>query len=216
MIPKIIHLCWFGGSKFPESVEICIASMKKHNPDYQIMIWNEENYDVNKCRFTSEAYREKKFAFVSDVCRLEVLQQYGGVYLDTDVEILKSFDPLLDNDFFLGRESLTLLCTAVIGCVPNHPLTAELLTYYSSKSFYRYPLLKSFYKKINKTPNTVIISKMLSNNGLLKDNSCQRIDKYNLVIYPTYYFSPIDYKTKVFNKSEDTYCIHHFTTTWKK
>lgn len=216
MIPKIIHLCWFGGKDFPESVRICVESMKQHNPDYTIMIWNEDNYDINKIRFTREAYQEKKYAFVSDVCRLEVLATYGGIYLDTDVEVLKSFDNLLKNDFFLGRESNVLLCTAVIGVIPNHPLLLELLSYYDMKSFYRYPFIKRFYKKINKTPNTIIISKLLKKYGLKDVNEYQCLQNFNLSIYPTYYFSPIDYKTKVFTESEETYCIHHFTTTWKK
>ena len=102
MIPKIIHYCWFGGKPFPSAVQKCIDSWKKYLPDYEIREWNETNYDLDKCKFAKEAYDQKKWAFVTDFVRLDVVYQYGGIYFDTDVEVIKSFDDLLNNKAFLG------------------------------------------------------------------------------------------------------------------
>ena len=107
MIPKIIHYCWFGKKEFPKLVHNCIESWKKYLPDYEIMFWNESNFDINMLDYTKEAYDNKKFAFVSDVCRVYVLKVYGGVYLDTDVELLKNLDLLLNNKFFFAIEKDT-------------------------------------------------------------------------------------------------------------
>ena len=105
MIPKVIHYCWFGKNPEPDDVKQCIASWHKYLPDYEIKRWDESNYDVHKNQYMSDAYKEKKWAFVSDYCRIDVIYQYGGIYLDTDVEVIKSFDPLLSEEMFCGFES---------------------------------------------------------------------------------------------------------------
>ena len=105
MIPKKIHYCWFGGNEMPEVVIKCIKSWKEIMPDYEIIRWDESNYDVKKCKFISDAYAEKKWAFVSDYARLDILYDHGGIYLDTDVEVLKSLNDLLDLDGFCGFET---------------------------------------------------------------------------------------------------------------
>ncbi|MDD3108561.1 MAG: glycosyltransferase, partial [Alistipes sp.] len=106
MIPKIIHYCWFGRGKMPQQAEQCLASWQKFLPDYQIMRWDEESYDFSRLAFTREAYAQRKFAFVTDVVRLEALYRYGGVYMDTDVEILRPLDDaLLSLPGFTGFES---------------------------------------------------------------------------------------------------------------
>lgn len=101
-IPKIIHYCWFGGNILPDKVQKCIESWKRYCPDYKIICWNESNYDVNKIRYTKEAYKEKKWAFVSDYARLDIIYENGGIYLDTDVELICGMDILLQNDVFLA------------------------------------------------------------------------------------------------------------------
>ena len=214
MIPKIIHLCWFGGGDYSAIMKKCLATIEEFLPEYDVMLWNEDNFNVDERRFTREAYLEKKYAFVSDVCRLQALKNYGGVYLDTDVEIKKSLDSFLAHEFFIGMESDVLVCTAVMGSVKGYPLIDELLKYYSTKSFYRYPMLKFIYKKMNTKPNTVIIAKLLLEKGFKRVNVFQELPS-GVVIYPSEYFSPIDYKTLKFTSSDNTFAIHHFTNTWK-
>ena len=214
MIPKIVHLCWFGGGEYSPLIKKCLASIEEFLPSYQIMMWNEDNFDPEERQFTREAYAEKKYAFVSDVCRLQALKDYGGLYLDTDVEIKQSFDTFLKNDFFLGMESEELVSTAVIGSIKGHPVLDYLLEYYANKSFYRYPRLKAFVKKKNITPNTKIVSKMLKSKGFVEANVYQYLED-SIVVYPTEFFSPIDYKTARFTFSDNIHAIHHFTTSWK-
>ena len=102
MIPKIIHYCWFGGAELPEKDRKCIESWKKFCPDYQIIEWNENNYDVTKNTYMYQAYQAKKWGFVPDYARLDIIYQHGGIYLDTDVELVKNLDSLLENDAFMG------------------------------------------------------------------------------------------------------------------
>ena len=105
MIPKIIHYCWFGRGEKPELAKKCIASWRKSCPDFEIREWNEGNCDYLSIPFMAEAYAAKKYAFVSDVMRLIVLEQYGGVYFDTDVEVLRDITPLLNDEGFIGFEN---------------------------------------------------------------------------------------------------------------
>ena len=130
MIPKKIHYFWFGGGSKNSLLEKCIASWRISLPDYEIIEWNETNYDVNKNPFTHKAFTEKRWAFLSDFARLDVLNQHGGIYLDTDMEVLKSLTNFLDIGFFAGMESATHLNGSIIGCVPEHWLTKEIITAY--------------------------------------------------------------------------------------
>src|SRR5215510_15199585 len=114
MIPKIIHYCWFGGNPLSELALKCIASWKKYFPNYEIKEWNESNYDVHKIPYTSEAYNAKKYAFVSDYARFDILYQYGGIYFDVDVEVIKQFGDILNDTGFMGMETLSG-CNAGLG-----------------------------------------------------------------------------------------------------
>ena len=120
-IPKIVHFCWFGGKPKSPLVESCITSWAKHLPGFSIKEWNESNYDVYAHPFTARMYKEKKWAFVSDYARLEILSKYGGVYLDTDMEILKDISPLLETSLLLGEEKTGTISAGMIGAIPNHP-----------------------------------------------------------------------------------------------
>ena len=104
MIPKIIHLCWLSGDPYPEKIQKCLASWKKHLPDYEIMLWDTNRFDVNSTAWTKEAFEAHKYAFVADYIRFYAVYHYGGIYLDSDVEVLKSFDDLLDKPYFVGEE----------------------------------------------------------------------------------------------------------------
>ena len=134
-IPKIIHLCWFGKGAFPSLTEQCVNSWKKYLPNYEIKIWNEETFDVNICAYTQKAYEEKRWAFVSDYVRLWALYQYGGIYMDTDLEVIRDFSALLNgHDFVSSYVEGGLVATAFIASNEGHPFVKRLLEYYDSES----------------------------------------------------------------------------------
>lgn len=199
MIPKIIHYCWFGNNPKPKSVLKYIDTWKKHLPDYKIKEWNENNFNIDNFQFVKEAYINRKYAFVSDVCRLYALYSEGGIYFDTDVEVIKNFDYLLSDSMFLGLESekYNRIGTSVIGAEPHNKIIAKCLEYYANKNFINND------GSFNTTPNTLLISEIL-----------EKQENKNIKIYPTDYFSPIDFETKCINKSLNTYSIHHFSGTW--
>ena len=134
-IPKIVHYCWFGGKEKPDSVKKCIESWKRYLPDYRLMEWNEDNFDIEKLQYTREAYTAGKYAFVSDVARIEALYQYGGFYMDTDVEVLKSFTPLLDSRCVLGMEEKEYVATSFMAFEKGHPLVKQFLDLYKNLTF---------------------------------------------------------------------------------
>ena len=132
---KYIHYCWFGGNSLPKLAKKCIESWKKYLPDYEIIEWNEKNFDINLCPFVKEAYDNKKWAFVSDYARLYALYKYGGLYLDTDVEILRDIEFLKNDEMFMGREDENFFATAVIGVKEeNNKYIRKILDYYDSLS----------------------------------------------------------------------------------
>ena len=136
MIPKIIHYCWFGGNPLPESAKKCIASWRKFLPDYQIKEWNEDNFDVNSIPYTQEAYEAKKYAFVSDYARFWILYKYGGLYFDTDVEVIKSFKELLENEAFAAFETEKYIAPGLVlwAKEPKNGIIGEMLSGSLSKS----------------------------------------------------------------------------------
>lgn len=139
MIPKVIHYCWFGGKPKPSSVINNISTWKKFLPDYEIIEWNENNFPTNENVFAKEAYDAKKYAFVADYCRLYVLYKCGGIYFDTDVEVIKSFNDFEEYDFFIGLEMDNQVGTSVIGSQPYHPLVRNFLEYYQDRHFMGHP-----------------------------------------------------------------------------
>ena len=210
MIPKKIHYCWFGGAELPDSVKHYIASWKKYCPDYEIIEWNEKNYDLSKINilYVQQALENKKWAFVTDFVRLDVLYRYGGIYLDTDIEIVKSFNELLRDNGFIGIESNSTLCTAVIGAVPKHPDINKILNDYNNRTF-NLPN-----GKLDMTPNSKVFRTYFSQ----KYNICnfeEGVKLEYMSIYPQTYFSPINFTTKKVNITKDTFTIHHYNGTWK-
>ena len=207
MIPKIIHYCWFGGKRLSEDAKKYIESWRKFCPDYVIMEWNEANFDVNSIPYVKEAYEQKKWAFVSDYARLYALKNYGGIYLDTDVEIIKKLDSFLQNEAFIGAESKYSICTAVIGAEKNAKFIEELMHLYDDIHFVSG-------KKIDTTPNSQRIFKYLEANYNYR-NSEFPICWNNCTLYPKDYFSPINCYTFKQEITDNTYCIHRFAGTWK-
>ena len=204
MIPKIIHYCWFGGGEMDEFTVECISTWQKNLPDFKIIKWSEENCNINEAPdFVKRAYEEKKWAFVSDYFRLYVLINYGGIYFDTDVKVLKQFDNLLDLDFFCSFESDATLCTAIIGCSKDNSILKDFIKIYSNIKF-------------SETPNSFLLFNFLKLNQLEKINiSDVHIIGDKKVIFPFYYFSPIDFYTGKDCSNDETYCVHYYKGTWK-
>lgn len=208
MIPKIIHYCWFGGKELPKEVQKCINSWKKFCPDYKIIRWDESNYDVYKNPYTRYCFENKKWAFLSDYARLDIVYSHGGIYLDTDVEIIKSWDPLLKNECFLGMEQPGCINTGLgFGAKKGNNYIKENKEYYEIT-----PFLKKNNKWI-KTTCVKITSKLLVNEGLTAENKTQTIK--NIVIYPTNFFCPKVIGTNKINITDNTYSIHHYDASWK-
>ena len=206
MIPKTIHYCWFGGQPLPNEFKKYIDSWKKYCPDYEIIEWNESNYDVNKCDFIREAYKQKKWAFVSDYARLDIIYNYGGIYLDTDVEVVKRLDGLLKNDAFMGFEKSGYVATGLgFGAKKGNMIIKENLLYYQNIHFTD--------EKINEIACPIITTNILMNYGLVKnDNKTQKLD--DILICSSDYFCPKDSKTGVISLTSNTYTIHHYSGTW--
>lgn len=202
LIPKIIHYCWFGEHSKPETVLKMIESWKKILFEYEIIEWNETNCNINKSpNFVVEAYKRKKWAFVSDYFRLKALYEYGGIYLDTDVEVLRSFTNLLANDFFMGFEDSEHLCTATIGSSKNNLIILKFMERYETYTF-------------NETPNSKLFYDYLVGNHTPDIHKEFKINDYS-VIYPVEYFSPKNFFKKKFIIPEACYSIHHYDGTWK-
>lgn len=205
-IPKIIHFCWFGGKDLPELAVKCIESWKKYCPDYTLKRWDETNFDINSNRYVKEAYQNKKFAFVSDYVRLYALYYEGGIYMDTDIEILKNIDCFLDNKAFTGFETHELIMTGVLASEKNLPAIKDMLDYYKDRSFF----LKD--GNLDLTTNVKTITDYFLSKGLILNNTKQTIEDFTF--YPKDYFSPKDFHSGVITLTENTYSIHHFNASW--
>lgn len=208
IIPKKIHYCWFGRSSKSELIEQCIYSWKKYLPEYEIIEWNEDNFDIHINAYVEEAYQEKKWAFITDYVRLYVLYNEGGIYMDTDVEVLKSLDIFLEHAAFSGFESRDGVPTGIMASVKKHPVIRELLKDYEDKHFY----LSG--GECDLTTNVVLITKYFVNNGLKLNNKKQNIN--NFLIYPQIYFCPNTFGMIFGMHSSRSYTIHHFDGSWKE
>ncbi len=210
MIPRIIHYCWFGGNPLPESVLKYIESWKKYCPDYEIKQWNEENYDYKKCPYTLEAYEAKKWAFVSDYARLDIIYNNGGIYLDTDVEIIKSLDGLLDNECFLALEQHSHLIASGLGfgAEKGNEAIKEMLDEYRDVHF----------KLANGIYNTMPPCPTRNTAPFYKHGFNLEIDKPvklgSATVYPPEYFCPYNYEDNSCNITENTVSIHHYDSSW--
>lgn len=207
-IPKIIHFCWFGNNKFPSKVSECIKSWKNVLPEYEIMMWSEANFDVNKIPFCKEAYENKKYAFVSDYVRFYALYKFGGIYLDTDVEILKSFDTFLDNEIFgfinKGNKSVV---TWFIGMTRQHEFAGRMLEYYKNRHFVKTD------GSLDLTPNTCVGELFYQMYGFSYENKNQCLAK-GCMLYSNDYVGAHNFTTGRVNISTDTYCIHWNEASW--
>lgn len=206
-IPKIIHYCWFGKGKKPDIVKKCIQSWNKNLVGYQIKEWNEENFDINYNTFIMEAYENKKYAFVSDYVRLYALYNYGGIYLDTDVEVFKDFDKYLNNESFWGFEVGNYIATSTIGAKKGSYIIKKILDSYNEKRFI------NDNGSFNITTNVKMVSKIFEDLGISLNGKYQSIHGIGS-IYPVEVFSPYDYRYYEDLRSEKTVCIHHYYKSW--
>jgi len=212
MIPKIIHYCWFGRNPLPSSAKRCINSWKKYLPDYEIKEWNEDNFDVNRIPYTRDAYAAKKYAFVSDYARFWVLYHYGGVYFDTDVEVIRPMDDIIAKGPFMGWEkpgstgAFSIAPGLGLAANKEQPLYQEILHGFEHLNFYDENGERNNYSMIP------LVTDLLTQKGLKKDGSMQVID--DVILYPSEYLCPMEYFTGKVTITDNTYAIHWYSMTW--
>ena len=216
MIPKTIHYCWFGRSPKPKLVKRCIKSWKKYCKDYKIIEWNEDNYDIDAAPlYVRQAYEQKKWAFVSDYARYDILYRFGGVYLDTDVEVIKNLDKIIEQGAYMGCEAdgdmlagRRIMVSSGLGMAApaGLPVFKEILDSYENDVFV-YPD-----GSLNYTTVVIRETNILLGRGLKNTNTVQTVA--GIKIYPKEYFCPRNgYGGKVC-KTENTYTVHHFVASW--
>lgn len=216
MIPKIIHYCWLSGEEFPQDIKRNITTWKAILPDYEFMLWDTKRFDLEQWPFAKEAFEKKKYAFASDIVRLYAVHKYGGIYLDTDVQILKKFDDLLHLPYFAGLEHANIIEAAVFGAEKDSEWLKLCLQHYDNRSFVKkdgsfdITILPTILKKqIQKEREIVTMtSKELQNIDELIQN------KEKFFLHPCEYFSPKDVETGTIHSSKNTYAIHHFNSSW--
>jgi hypothetical protein len=208
MIPKTIHYCWFGRKPLPPLALKCIASWKRFLPEYELKEWNESNFDVNMTIYTKEAYEVKKYAFVTDYVRLWAIYNYGGIYMDTDVEVIKPLnEEFLQYPAFSGFESDKIILTGIMASEKNGQWAKEQLYYYEDRHF----VLPD--RSMDLTTNTSIISKSMSRDGFILDNSKQNF-RGIIEIFPKEYFCPDVLYFDEARAMEQTYTIHYRAGSW--
>ena len=207
MKTKIIHYCWFGGKPLPKTAKKCIESWKKFFPDYEIKEWNERNFNIEFNDYTKEAYNCKKYAFLTDVARLYIIYQYGGIYFDTDVEVIKPFEEILDSEAFFGLESNGYVATGLgFGANKGNWLVKELLDDYNDRH-----LIKPN-GELDIIPCPKINSVVFKKNGFQLNNEIEKIN--NVVVYPIDYFNPMDVGTGKVKITKRTKTIHWYNKSW--
>lgn len=211
MIPKIIHLCWLSGDPYPEKIQKCIDSWKKNLPDWEIMLWDTNRFDVNSTLWTKQAFEAKKYAFVADYIRFYSVYNYGGVYFDSDIEVLKSFDNLLEYDCFFGFEYTGLPEAAVLGAIPKQEWLKNALEWYNKAEFIK-----------SDGSYNMIVAPLLFQYAYEKGKHYKLLDSEEIqknendIIFPYWYFSPKNGYTGVINVHTDSYSIHHYQAAWIK
>lgn len=199
MIPKIIHYVWVGGNPKPKNIQRCMNTWQKHLQDYQIIEWNEDNFDIHENKYVEQAYKAKKWAFVSDYIRAKAVYEMGGIYLDTDVLVLDNLESLLNNRAFVGFENLVNPFTAVFGAEQHHPLLKDMLAYYNDRNF-------SFdHNDQLAGVNTVSVSDILKTKYKAQPNNREQVLSEGIHVYPDGILC---------NPSPRSKTIHVFTGTW--
>ena len=209
-IPRILHSVWMGGGPKSDVVKKSMQSWKTYCSDYQVMEWSEDNVDLeNTCEYVKQAYEKKKWAFVSDYVRLKALYEYGGIYMDTDMEVLRNIDEFLTYDGFVCAESHHTVCTAIIAAKPHAEWVKELLDEYQHISFVKED------NSLDTLPNTKRLQRYLEKKYSYHwADTVQELEE-GFMIFPQKYFSPLNCFTGVLNLTDNTYTFHHYDNTWK-
>lgn len=207
MIPKIIHYCWFGGKPLPADVLKCIKTWKKYCPDYEIIRWDESNFDLNQHSFLKATYDAKAWAFVSDYARLKIIYENGGIYLDTDVELLKSLDPLLINEAYIGIQQPGRLCTTGLG------FGAEKNNHVIGKMLAEYDNIEFDLNQKHKFACPILNNRVVKYLGKVDYDKITYLE--GITVYPSEYFDPLSTGDTKNLLSENTYSIHHYAASWE-
>jgi|GEM_PF-117891 len=212
MIPKVIHFCWFGGKPYSPLVEECMATWKEHLPEYRLKRWDESNSPIDRCRFAEKAIKKKKWAFAADYVRLYAVYSEGGIYMDTDMHVLESFDTLLHHECFVGAESSDSVNCAIVGAVRNHAFIHEMLGHYESLNS------KWILPKTTRMAIPEIASRILKAKGMISENILQEV--FGVRIYPTEYFYPLPFEPHCTTNdwmtfvTPNSYAVHRWEATW--
>lgn len=213
MIPKKIHYCWFGHNPLPPLALKCIKSWRKYLPDYEIKEWNEDNFDINIIPYVKEAYKAKKYAFVSDYTRFWILYHFGGIYFDTDVEVVNYLDDIIAKGAFMGCEidaleerGPTVAPGLGIAVCPQNPIYKEILDFYNTIHFINEDGSLNLHTVVEYTTD------ILKNHGLTRKEGIQNCD--GIFIYPKEYFCPKSYFDLKTYKTKKTVTIHHYAASW--
>lgn len=215
MIPKIIHLCWLSNDPYPEKIRRCIESWKKYLPDYEIMLWNTKYFPLENSIWVKEAFEAKKYAFAADYIRFYSLYHYGGIYLDSDVEVLKSFNDLLHLPYFMGAEKAGTIEAAILGALPGLDWTKACMDYYENKHF----ILSDGLYDIRKLPEIMgEVLEMIKPIYKLNIEETQHLEKFDfdkrIIVLPDDYFSPKIFDSREVLITPSTYAIHHYQNSW--
>lgn len=212
MIPKTLHYCWFGRKPLPKSALKCIKSWRKHLPDYEIREWNEDNFDVYSIPYTRDAYKEGRYAFVSDYARFKILYEYGGVYFDTDVEVVRPIDDLVKRGAFMGWERADALGNVHVApglglaAPKGYPLYEVIIDGFARLDYY---MEDGQWNRYTMIP---LVTDLLKGKGLKIDGTMQTVD--TLTVYPADYLCPMDSLTGKITLTENTHAIHRYTMSW--
>lgn len=208
-IPKVIHYAWFGRGEKPELARKCIESWKKYCSDYELKEWNEDNFDINSNEYVKQAYESRKFAFVTDYVRLYALYNEGGVYMDTDVEVLKPIDEFLKHKAFSSFENNNMIPTGLMAAEKGNVWIKDLLDEYDDLKFI------DDEGNMDLTTNVTRITNLTRDKyGLKLESSYQELGGGIVTMYPHDYFCPKDWTTGEINITENSYTIHHFSGSW--
>ena len=203
---RTIHYCWFGNGEKPKVIKNCIKSWSKICPDYEIIEWNEDNFDINICSYVKQAYDAKKYAFVSDYARFYVLNKFGGVYLDTDVELLKDITPLLYENFTAFENDKSVATGLIMASDTNDELCRAMLNEYDGDSFIKEDGSLNLRTVCERVTDWLVVR------GLKLNGETQCVADYK--IYAAEYFNPMDMQTGKISITENTYSIHHYAASW--
>lgn len=212
MIPKRVHYCWFGPNPLPEANQRYLDSWREILPDYEFKLWNEENFDISAYPYAQAAYQAGKYAFVADVCRIAALYHEGGIYLDTDVQMLKPFDPFLNEVCFAGfedgfdpyrRETIYNAQAGILGSISGSIFMRDVLQSYADMVF----------DAAQPVSINAVFNRLYAQLGIVQNNRIQSIPNV-LTVYPSDYFICKNYQTGKINLTENSVCIHHYDGSW--